>query len=92
MILGCHVFIRGLIHQTILRPKPKDILKQVPPIKEPQKKIMLLLASIIYHIVMGIFKPFPIVPNNQSHLSAEEKIPPGDPLYSCKISSKNSCF
>lgn len=90
MILGCQLFIRGLIHQNILRPRSKDVLKRLPQKFTPKhREVLLLLASILYHIVMGAFRVIPIVPNNQMHLG-NTQIMPGQPLFAGKHVSQLS--
>ena len=81
MILAVQIYLRGFVHKCILRPRIKDPSKTLIQMTETNKANLKLLASIIYHIIMGIVKEVPVVPNNQAHLFSEEQVRPAQPLF-----------
>lgn len=80
MLLAITYYIRLLVHQVILRPElinSRDI--------NIQKQNFMIIASVIYHLVLDLFKDLKIRAENQDHLAAYEKVLPGYPLLASKI-------
>lgn len=79
MMIGVQILLRTMVYQAVLRPKPRE--DQKLELNENSKANVMLFASILYHIIIGIWRRIPSDPGSQNHLRKLDKVKPGAPLF-----------